>query len=218
MSVRSVAVVNVGGPSTSNFRALGHIPSPLFQIGGRPLLDHPLRAAAGVPGLCAIYVVGFYDEREFGQYLSSLSAEFGLPVRYLAEVAGHGSAGGLHQFRSVILEEKPEHIFVLNCDVCCGWPLRGARRERAASPKCRPFLPHTLPTELQAAHASHAGAMGTLLATRVPAKKAHEYGEVVADEATGELLHYTERPQTHVSELVNAGVCVQRCAVAAKRV
>ena len=79
-----------------------------------------------MPGLCAIYVVGFYDQREFGSYLASLSTEFGLPVRYLHEMSGHGSAGGLHQFRSIILELKPVHIFVLNCDVCCTWPLRGA--------------------------------------------------------------------------------------------
>jgi len=126
MAFKSVAVINVGGPSTSNFRALGVLPSPLFLIGGRPIIDAPLRAAAQLPGLCAIYVVGFYDQREFATYLNGLASEFGIPVRYLHELSGHGSAGGLHQFRALILEKKPEHIFVLNCDVCCTWPLAGA--------------------------------------------------------------------------------------------
>ena len=35
-----------------------------------------------------------------------------------------------------------------------------------------------------------------MLVKRVPEAKARECGEVVADEATGELLHYIERPET----------------------
>ena len=48
--------------------------------------------------------------------------------------------------------------------------------------------------ELLAAHETHAGALGTMLVKRVPAAKASECGEVVADPVTKELLHYTERP------------------------
>ena len=35
-----------------------------------------------------------------------------------------------------------------------------------------------------------------MLVKRVPEAKARECGEVVADDATGELLHYIERPET----------------------
>lgn len=123
---RCVAVVMVGGASTSNFNALGSDrPAPLFPVAGRPLLDYPIRAAAAVPGLTAIYVIGFYEERAFEQYLTSMSAELGVPVRYLWEFRGHGSAGGLHQFRSVILADQPTSVFVLYSDVCCTWPLTG---------------------------------------------------------------------------------------------
>ena len=47
-----------------------------------------------------------------------------------------------------------------------------------------------------------------MLVKRVAAAKASEYGDVVADTATSELLHYTERPETYVSDLVNTGVYV----------
>jgi mannose-1-phosphate guanylyltransferase len=47
-----------------------------------------------------------------------------------------------------------------------------------------------------------------MLVTRVDAKKALECGEVVADETTRELLHYAERPQACVSDLVNMGIYV----------
>lgn len=142
------------------------MPAPLFPIAGRSLIDYPIRAAAKVPGLACVYVVGFYEararaaaarraqggraqavavrslndgatrqppplqERDFGLYLSSLSASVGLPVRYLQEGKGHGSAGGLHQFAGVLLEEKPDALFVLYCDVCCAFPLAGARAWR----------------------------------------------------------------------------------------
>jgi mannose-1-phosphate guanylyltransferase len=122
----SIAVVMVGGPSTSNFRALGSVPAPLFPIAGRALLHHPIAAAAALPGITAVFVLGFYEEREFALYLSTKSSEVGVPVRYLCESRGHGSAGGLHQFRAALLEEKPQHIFILNCDVCCSFPLAGA--------------------------------------------------------------------------------------------
>ena len=86
----------------------------------------------------------------------------------------------------MIQEDKPAAIFVLNADVCCSWPLE----------------------ELLASHLTHPGALGSLLVKRVSAAKALSVGEVVADEITGELLHYKERPETLISNLVNAGVYV----------
>jgi mannose-1-phosphate guanylyltransferase len=129
----SIAVIMVGGPTTSNFRALGSVPAPLFPIAGRALLHHPITAAAAVPGISAVYVLGFYEEREFAPYLATMSAEVGIPVRYLCESRGHGSAGGLHQFRDTLLQENPGSMFLVNCDVCCAFPLVGACR--CASPR-----------------------------------------------------------------------------------
>ena len=295
----SIAVIMVGGPTTSNFRALGSVPAPLFPIAGRALLHHPITAAAAVPGITAVYVLGFYEERDFAPYLATMSAEVGVPVRYLCESRGHGSAGGLHQFRDTLLQENPGSVFLLNCDVCCAFPLVGtclaARRarvcaahaplsaaSRAAAARCRAAAgaashaallracdrdhstarsparrrernrrqrahaqrtrsrpaalitsgvrsalrcaaraPHPASlrarrgaarlstlrlsplgtsllrcAELLAAHHSHPSALGTMLVKRVPEAKARECGEVVADEATGELLHYIERPET----------------------
>lgn len=63
-------------------------------------------------------------------------------------------------------------------------------------------------SDLLAAHKRHPGALGTMLVKRVAAAKASECGDVVADPATNELLHYTERPETYVSDLVNTGVYV----------
>ena len=298
----SIAVIMVGGPTTSNFRALGSVPAPLFPIAGRALLHHPITAAAAVPGITAVFVLGFYEEREFAPYLATMSAEVGVPVRYLCESRGHGSAGGLHQFRDTLLQENPGNIFLLNCDVCCAFPLVGActaaprgfatravrshaapapmrpgaaptrgaccaaacgsadrdrgwpcdpPRRHSTSARCvahaRPRVPRepsptvapctrwalgaaaalrrltaatrgvacassapcrsltcVPPAELLAAHTSHPSALGTMLVKRVPEAKARECGEVVADDATCELLHYIERPETCVTILLAA--------------
>ncbi|KAL8251289.1 hypothetical protein R6Q59_034982 [Mikania micrantha] len=138
-----------------------------------------------IPNLARIFLVGFHEEREFALYVSSISSELNIPVRYLKEDKPHGSAGGLYYFRDIIMEDNPSHIFLLNCDVCCSFPL----------------------SEMLDAHRKYDG-MGTLLVIKVSAESASEFGELVSDPFTKELLHYTEKPETFVSDLINCGVYI----------
>ncbi|KAK6920764.1 Nucleotidyl transferase domain [Dillenia turbinata] len=182
-----VAVIMVGGPTKgTRFRPLSlNIPKPLFPLAGQPMVHHPISACKRIPNLAQIYLVGFYEEREFALYVSSISNELKVPVRYLREDKPHGSAGGLYNFRDLIMEDNPSHIFLLNCDVCCSFPL----------------------PEMLDAHKRYGG-MGTILVIRVSAESASQFGELVADPITNELLHYTEKPETFVSERINCGVYV----------
>ncbi|GLT48080.1 hypothetical protein SLA2020_217210 [Shorea laevis] len=182
-----VAVIMVGGPTKgTRFRPLSlNIPKPLFPLAGQPMVHHPISACKRIPNLAQIYLVGFYEEREFALYVSSISNELKVPVRYLKEEKPHGSAGGLYNFRDLIMEDNPSHIFLLNCDVCCSFPL----------------------PEMLEAHKRYGG-MGTILVIKVSAESASEFGELVADPITNELLHYTEKPETFVSDRINCGVYV----------
>ncbi|KAJ4712256.1 putative Mannose-1-phosphate guanyltransferase [Melia azedarach] len=184
---RVVAVIMVGGPTKgTRFRPLSlNIPKPLFPLAGQPMVHHPISACKRIPNLAQIYLVGFYEEREFALYVSSISNELKIPVRYLREDKPHGSAGALYNFRDLIMEDNPSHIFLLNCDVCCSFPL----------------------PEMLDAHKKYGG-MGTILVIRVSAESASEFGELVADPASNELLHYTEKPETFVSDRINCGVYV----------
>ncbi|EPS60128.1 hypothetical protein M569_14676, partial [Genlisea aurea] len=143
---RVVAVIMVGGPTKgTRFRPLSfNIPKPLFPLAGQPMVYHPISACKKIPNLAQIYLVGFYEEREFALFVSSISNELKVPVRYLKEDKPHGSAGGLYNFRDLILEDDPSDIFLLNCDVCCSFPL----------------------PQMLAAHRSYGG-MGTLLVIKV---------------------------------------------------
>lgn len=184
---RAVAVIMVGGPTKgTRFRALSlNIPKPLFPLAGQPMVYHPISACKKIPNLAQIYLIGFYEEREFAIFVSSIANELRVPVRYLREDKPHGSAGGLYNFRDLIMEDNPSHIFLLNCDVCCSFPL---------------------PVMLEA-HKSYGG-MGTILVSKVSPESANQFGEIVADPATSEVLHYTEKPETFVSDRINCGVYV----------
>ncbi|ONL94567.1 Mannose-1-phosphate guanylyltransferase 1 [Zea mays] len=175
---RVVAVIMVGGPTKgTRFRPLSlNVPKPLFPIAGQPMVHHPISACSRIPNLAQIYLIGFYDEREFALYVSSISNELRIPVRYLREDKPHGSAGGLYIFRDYIMEDSPSHIVLLNCDVCSSFPL----------------------PDMLEAHKKYGG-MGTLLVNKVSAESANQFGELVADPETNELLHYTEKPETFVS-------------------
>ncbi|KAL9273577.1 Mannose-1-phosphate guanyltransferase alpha-B-like protein [Drosera capensis] len=83
------------------------------------------------------------------------------------------------------MEDNPSQIFLLNCDVCCSFPLQ----------------------EMLEAHIRYGG-MGTILVIKVSAESANQFGELVADPETNELLHYTEKPETFVSDRINCGVYV----------
>ncbi|XP_073291494.1 uncharacterized protein [Primulina huaijiensis] len=184
---RIVAVIMVGGPTKgTRFRPLSlNIPKPLFPLAGQPMVNHPISACKQIPNLAQVYLIGFYEEREFALFVSSTSNELKVPIRYLREDKPHGSAGGLYNFRDLIMEDNPSHIVLLNCDVCCSFPL----------------------PEMLDAHKRYGG-LGTILVIKVSPESASQFGELVADPDTNELLHYTEKPETFVSDRINCGVYI----------
>ncbi|CAA3004179.1 mannose-1-phosphate guanyltransferase alpha [Olea europaea subsp. europaea] len=184
---RIVAVIMVGGPTKgTRFRPLSlNIPKPLFPLAGQAMVHHPISACKRIPNLAQIYLIGFYEEREFALFVSSVSNELRVPVRYLKEDKPHGSAGGLYNFRDLIMEDNPSHIVLLNCDVCCSFPL----------------------PDMLEAHRRYGG-MGTILVIKVSPESAYQFGELVADPVTNELLHYAEKPETFVSDRINCGVYI----------
>lgn len=182
-----VAVILVAGPSTgTRFRPLSfNTPEPLFPLAGQPMVHHHISACKRIPNLVQVFLIGYYNEREFALYSSSVSNELKVPVRYLKEDKPHGSAGSLYYFRDKIMEESPSHIFLLNFDVCCNFPL----------------------PDMLEAHKGYGG-IGTLLVINVSTESASQFGELVADPTSKEVLHYTEKPETFVSNLINCGVYV----------
>ncbi|KAF2642817.1 nucleotide-diphospho-sugar transferase [Massarina eburnea CBS 473.64] len=180
------AVILVGGPSRgTRFRPLSmELPKPLFPVAGHPIIEHCFRAIAGVPEIKEVFIIGYYEESVFQPFIDYISTAFPqLSVKYLREYQALGTAGGLYHFRDVILKGKPERFFVLNADVCSSFPL----------------------TEMLKLFEDK-DAEAVMLGTRVATESANNFGCIVSDAHTKRVLHYVEKPEGHISNLINCGV------------
>ncbi|KAF7513114.1 hypothetical protein GJ744_010510 [Endocarpon pusillum] len=180
------AVILVGGPSRgTRFRPLSlDVPKPLFDVAGHPIIWHCLRAVAKVPGIREVILVGYYDEAVFRDFSRDAAKEFPhIRIQYLREYQALGTAGGLYHFRDAILKGKPDRFFVLNADVCCSFPL---------GEMLKLF--------------EEKDAEAVILGTRVSNDAATNFGCIVSDGHTKRVLHYVEKPESHISNLINCGV------------
>jgi len=184
-------VILVGGPSKgTRFRPLSlDIPKPLFPIVDKPLVWHHVSASVtslkSVATLKEVLLIGFYDGNTplWKDFTQALQKEFQIPVLYLQENARTGTAGGLNKFRGQICEGNPDYFFLEHCDVVCTFPLAPMLEQHKAT-----------------------GKDVTILGKRMD--KSERYGCLVVDPQTNEVLHYAEKPETHVSEIINCGVYV----------
>lgn len=130
-------------------------------------------------------LVGYYEEAVFKDFLKDAGKEFSkfFKIQYLREYAALGTAGGLYHFRDVILKGRPERFFVLNADVCCSFPL---------GEMLKLF--------------EEKDAEAVILGTRVSNDAATNFGCIVSDAHTKRVLHYVEKPESHISNLINCGV------------
>ncbi|KAL4792037.1 nucleotide-diphospho-sugar transferase [Aspergillus venezuelensis] len=180
------AVILVGGPSRgTRFRPLSlDVPKPLFEVAGHPIINHCLKALAKIPELHEVILIGYYDESVFRDFIKDSAKEFPqFRISYLREYTALGTAGGLYHFRDPILKGKPERIFVLNADVCCSFPL---------GEMLKLF--------------EEKNAEAVILGTRVHNDAASNFGCIVSDSHTKRVLHYVEKPESHISNLINCGV------------
>lgn len=184
------AVILMGGPKQgTRFRPLNqpHCPKPLFPVAGVPLVYHQMEAAASVPGMKEIILIGsFHDERKIlREFAQSSSASLQIPVRYFEEGDEPlGTAGSIYKYRDAVCRGSPDAFFVMHCDICADLPLQA----------------------MIDFHASVGdGSHMTIMSTHAKRGEASNYGCLVADDA-GLVHHYVEKPQSYVSNRINAGV------------
>jgi NDP-sugar pyrophosphorylase family protein len=122
-------------------------------------------------------MIGYYDESVFRDFIKDASKEFPqIKIVYLREYQALGTAGGLYHFRDAILKGKPERFFVLNADVCCSFPLNDMLKLFEDK-----------------------DAEAVILGTRVSEDAASNFGCIVSDAHTRRVLHYVEKPESHIS-------------------
>jgi mannose-1-phosphate guanylyltransferase len=157
---------------------------PLFEIAGHSIIDHCLAAISRVSDIREVFLIGYFDEEVFRSFLKDCSKKYpALTVKYLREYEALGTGGGLYHFRDAILKGSPAKLFVLNADVCCSFPL--GRMLDLMEDK---------------------DAEAVILGTRVPEDTATNFGCIVSDAKTKQVLHYVEKPESKISNLINCGV------------
>ncbi|RXN28081.1 mannose-1-phosphate guanyltransferase alpha isoform X1 [Labeo rohita] len=182
------AVILIGGPQKgTRFRPLSfEVPKPLFPVAGVPMLQHHIEACSKLPNMKEILLIGFYQpNEELNRFLSCTQQDYKISVRYLQEYAALGTGGGIYHFRDQILSGSPEAFFVMNADVCSEFPL----------------------PEMVDFQKEHGDAYSfVILGTTANRKQSLNYGCIVENEQTDEVLHYVEKPSTFVSDIINCGI------------
>uniref|UniRef100_A0A8C1GLH9 GDP-mannose pyrophosphorylase Ab n=1 Tax=Cyprinus carpio TaxID=7962 RepID=A0A8C1GLH9_CYPCA len=182
------AIIIIGGPQKgTRFRPLSfEVPKPLFPVAGVAMLQHHIEACAQVPDMKEIILIGFYQPNdELNRFISSSQQEFKIPIRYLQEFAALGTGGGIYHFRDQILSGGPAAFFLMNADVCSEFPLQ----------------------EMLRFHRQHGeNHCGVLLGTTANRTQSLNYGCIVENRETNEVLHFVEKPSTFVSDIINCGI------------
>ena len=165
-------VILIGGQQHqqgSIFRPLSlDLPTPLFPVAGRPLVQHQIESCLKVPSITEVLLIGCYNQGDaLDQFITSLQGKYPFHVRYLQEYTpmGLGTGGGLYHFRDHILATGPRGVFVLNCDVCCDFPLK----------------------EMIEFYESKVPSPHLILGTTVNEKQSSHYGCIVKDASTHQV-------------------------------
>ena len=181
------AVVLVGGFYTHMRPLTLTLPLPLLEFCNRTLLMHQLQALkdAGVSEVVVCVKLARDDGGAFEEALRQCEAALGLKITTSKEEQLLGTAGPLKNAEALITDNgtNDSPFFVVNSDVLCAYPLR----------------------DLLHLHVKN-GREGTVLVTRTDRPSA--YGALVVDERTGRVRHFVEKPETFISDLINAGVYV----------
>ena len=198
-SDRIKGVILAGGPSKgTRFRPLSlYLPKALFPLAGLPMIEHHIDALCRIPGLCEIIILGLYDPEVFRAYLEEKSKSLALlsthpvPIRYLKEPGALGTAGGLLHFHDEIVKDDPCFFYFLHADICSPFPLLGL-------------------LEAHKQNVRKYGAICTMTGHQCTQDRGSslQYGCIVHDGDTDKVIHYVEKPDTFISNLINCGIYI----------
>ena len=112
----------------------------------------------------------------------------------MREYQALGTAGGLYLFRDAILKGDPKTIIVMHADVCCSFPLE----DMLAMHKEKQAIGTILGTKVSS--------LILTLINKISPEAACNYGCIVSNPQTHEVLHYVEKPSSYISSTINCGV------------
>lgn len=173
------ALILVGGYGTRLRPLTFSYPKPLVPFVNMPIVTHQIEALVKV-GVKHIILAVNYQPQQMMEYLAECEKKYNVRITCSLEEQPLGTAGPLALAREILKEDGNQYFFMFNSDVICTFPLQ----------------------QMLDFHTNHGGE-GTIMVTEV--KDPSKYGVVVADE-NGQIERFVEKPQTFVSNKINAGI------------
>lgn len=67
--------------------------------------------------------MGFFRSEIFNPFIEEYKEIYKVPITYIQEKRGIGTAGGLRLYYDRILEGNPDVLMIINGDICCKHPI-----------------------------------------------------------------------------------------------
>ncbi|XP_065175097.1 mannose-1-phosphate guanyltransferase beta-like [Sycon ciliatum] len=175
------ALILVGGFGTRLRPLTLSKPKPLVEFGNKPIVLHQIEALAAA-GVRHVVLAVSYRAELLQSEMKIQEEKLGIRITISQEDEPMGTAGPLAVAREILAADD-EPFFVLNSDITCNYPFK----------------------QMIEFHKAH-GKEGSLVVTKV--EEPSKYGVVVYDSKSGEIQRFVEKPQTFVSNKINAGMYI----------
>lgn len=184
------AVILVGGLGTRLRPLTTNIPKSVVPFAGRPMVEWQIEALVKF-GVKEIILTIFYKESLIQDFMLEMEKKYNVKIIASVESVPLNTGGPIKLAEKYLLDpsqsetekSKNNTFFVLNSDIICDYPFEA----------------------LYNFHLTHEGEV-TILSH--PVDDPSRYGVIVADENSGRVKEFIEKPQVYVGNLINAGIYV----------
>lgn len=117
-------------------------------------------------------------------------------MRYLQEFKALGTAGGLYYFRNEIISADSDSFLVIHGDVVCSFPLQDFvddYNSKSESSKLDALLFGVKVNDYD-------------LFLALNDREQSSFGTIIYDKGSSKVVHYVEKPETRMSEVINGGI------------
>lgn len=169
------------------------------------MIRHHVHALSKIHNLKEIVLIGCFDPKAFESFIATVEGTYKIPCKYwfvgnlkLDIIRNPKRLELLEDYINMLIRSlrrtckfgnselsNRKNYFVLHCDIACSFPLE----------------------QLLEFHRGH-GKMCTIMSVQVSKEETQNYGCLIKNEETKELVHYVEKPDFFVSDLINTGVYI----------
>lgn len=164
------------------------------------MIFHHMRSLSEEERVQHVFLVGRHDAKKYAHFIDDLLTEFSFKtIQFVTDDVPRNEAGVLFKHKDRLTQDNPDYLLVMRYNVCSSFPLHeliAAHTQRESDIGCEDEYDDEDLNE---------GPCNKALVTVMAARGSSQRGVFAIDEATQEVLHYTEAPE-EARSMVKAGV------------